>query len=83
MSVDRYMYHTSVCCAHVGTVQCRQHIEDMRCSMALWLSNTHTVEPPNNGHGGSCTFIHYSEVSFMWRFFYVTILAASSIHYGL
>ena len=46
-------------------------------------ADVHTVEPPNNGHGGSCTFVHYSEVSFMWRFFYVTILAASSIHYGL
>ena len=56
MSVDRYMYHTSVCCAHVGTVQCRQHIEDMGCSMVLWLSNTHTVEPPNNGHG---RFMHF------------------------
>ena len=79
MSVDRYMYHTSVCCAHrymnVGNI--------LKTWGVLWLSNTPTVEPPNNGHGGSCTFVHYSEVSFMWRFFYVTILAASSIHYGL
>ena len=42
-----------------------------------------TVEPPNNGRDGSSTFVHYSEVSFMWRFFYVTILAALFNHYGL
>ena len=41
-------------------------------------NSTNTVEPPNNGHGGSSTFV---QVSFMWRFFYVTILAALSIHY--
>ena len=54
---------------------------DRRYQVALWAG--HTVEPPNNGRDGSSTFVHYSEVSFMWRFFYVTILAALFNHYGL
>ena len=38
------------------------------------LLYTTTVEPPNNGRDGSSTFVHYSEVSFMWRFFYVSCI---------
>ena len=42
-----------------------QHCKVRTCTCTC----TCTVEPPNNGRDGSSTFVHYSEVSFMWRFF--------------
>lgn len=41
-----------------------------------------TVEPPNNGQVRDNTFVHYSEVSFMQRFFFKLCFILLQAHYN-